>query len=125
MAWGIIRAFEDVPDEEEYMSYSDDEDEGEDGYYYYDDVKEPEYYPSSVSSPSCSSCESSPITPRSRTESLGHIQAFSLPALPVAYHPWPGVFGKAAEPVRSHWLVSFEQTALLLQQKAYIIASGM
>ncbi|BEI80901.1 hypothetical protein CcaverHIS002_0200610 [Cutaneotrichosporon cavernicola] len=135
MSWGLIRFFEvwdesgvfelasrrmfeeeeeDGPYDE--FDYEDDDDDDDDEYlgefipkerpqysYHYDST------PERTPSPSYS-----PYSPRA-------MNSFEPPFV-VAKHQWPVVFGNG-EPVLSRWLLSFELTATLLQEKASELAS--
>lgn len=123
MAWGIIRSFEvcDDPYDDEYDSDEEmkDYDEGyypSDNGYYDDDWRTPES--TAPSSPQCMNLNSKP------TSYAAAVVHFTLPQLPLAQHQWPPVFGKHGEPpVHSNWLLSFEHTESLLQQRAYLVAA--
>lgn len=126
MAWGIIRAFEvcDDLDDYDYDSESEYDDEEmndewmEESYYVsYDD-----YQSDSTSTPD----SSGPSTPCDQDASTYEAVVVHLnsPQLALADHEWPVVFGKRDEPpVRSRWLVPFEDTAQMLQHKAFMVAN--
>ncbi len=123
MAWGLIRAFE-VYDEYECLEaagidYDSDEDDDEFAecpkkapYAGYTFDSESDGTPSPVASPSPSLPHSPCTSPATYTYEL---------RLDEAEHEWPAIFGPG-EPVRSRWLLSFGNTAALLQAKAFNLA---